>query len=197
MYQKKLKVLKLILSFLVLGLSFIEIPVVHAQNNDSAKTMHLKPKKDDKSYFLFSSSTGISTTDTMLKADYITFQTNIGYAAASFFLPICINLTYSQGISKSPNTRQIDVHLTTFLPWGGGNIFLLPTLGPGISFGTKRNENSNNSLKSFVLPSFLCEREISVGIGDKFTIGIKGSFSFNKERTLKGGLLTFRIMSPI
>ncbi len=200
MYQRKLIVLNLILSLLALGLFFIEIPNVFAQNYQTADTVRLKSNKDNSGCFIFSGSLGIATSDTMFKADYMSCQANIGYWKTSFLFPICINFTYNQGISKSPNTGQFDIHLTTFLPWGGGNIYLLPTLGPGISFGSKRDEESNDQnihLKSFVSPSFLCEGEISIGLSDKFTVGIKGSISFNQERTLKGCLLTFRIFKPI
>lgn len=164
-----------------------------------SKTGSKKTKKDDTTYYMFSGGIGIATTDSVLKADYATIQFSIGFWKPSFVFPFSLNFLHSREISNSPNTNQTDIHLTTALPLGGGNVFLFSTLGPGISLGTSRNEkgeNPNVQLRHFVSPSFLLESELLYSPDGNIGFGIKGFFNYNTERTLKSYMLSIRLFRP-
>jgi len=174
------------------------------------KLKKLKKEKVKEKYFFSSLSLGVSKGKSeYMDRDLGSFKISVGYWSKSIIFPLSLTAMYSEEIEETsgkPTIYQADVGLSAFLPLGEHYPFLVFELGGGVSFGNVRIINDSiinqkiekiESTENFIGPYFSASGELLfAGIGEDFSIGVMGGYSWNTKRSMFSLMLVVHYVRP-
>jgi hypothetical protein len=174
------------------------------------KLKKIKKEKVNEKYFFSSLSLGVSKGKSeYINRDFGSYKISVGYWSKSIIFPLSLSAMYSEEIEETsgkPTIYQADIGLSAFLPWGEHYPFLVFELGGGVSFGNVRIINDSiinqkiekiESTENFTSPYFSVSGELTfAGIGEDFSIGVMGGYSWNTKRSMFSLMLVVHYVRP-